>query len=231
MVEDHDNDSKASSSPVRRRDVLKYTSGSLVALTGMGTVSAKSGKKKEKTVKRLLRELEAADDPAAYYEELSAREQELVKLGLKPDHVGDIESGVEVTSDGDLTTQGTTTYTERHEINLENYLNQTIITYRHKLDWDVDTGSNEITSVDVSTEGWGFLFWQYDREVDPEYKTVQADGCSSTRSGLFRYCNEVEGVGYCTKELDTKVTSNISGFPNGESSTGEDIDRECGTSC
>lgn len=227
------NQNPKSNKIINRRDLIKYASGSLMATTSIGMVSAKPSKSKENKVKQLLKSVQESDNREAYYKTLSQREKELVQFGLslKPN---DLSSETTVSRNTDsssrLTPQGTTTYTERNKVTVPNPFNQTILTYYHTLHWTVDLGANKITSANVEVSGTGFLFWQYDREVDPQYKTVRGDGCSSTRSGLFRECNEVEGVGFCTKELDTKITSNISGFPNGRASSSENV-RQCGTNC
>ena len=194
--------------------------------------SGEKGNKDEK-IQRLIQELKSAPDPEEYYDQLSEQEKELVKIGLKPEKIGAVkeEFNKEKTSQSGISTEAiTVTYTKRHTVPVENIYGNKIYEYNHKLEWVVN-GSEEIDSVSVTTDGSGFLHWKYSGDIDPEQKTVDAEGCSSTKSGLFQYCNEVEGVGHCTKELNSRITSAISGFPNGESSTSEDIAGECGTDC
>ncbi|WP_264556778.1 hypothetical protein [Halocatena marina] len=219
--------------PVKRREVLKYTTGTLVATTGIGMVSAKPSKDEEKKVKKLLKALQNADDKEEYYASLSHREKELVKSGLtlNLDNISSVTTSNKNTNhNSSPAPQATTTYTHRHRIEVPNNLGQTILTYIHTLHWEVDLGPNEITSVNVETSGSGKLFWVYEKDIDPQYKTVQPDGCHSKRSGLFRYCNKLEGFEYCTKELRTKITSDISGFPNSSHNTAKNV-VQCGTNC
>lgn len=214
-----------------RREILKHSVSSIVAVSGIGLASGKQ-KDNGEEIKSLIQELKSASDPEEHYRQLSEQEKELVKIGLKPAKIGSVEEELKKdVSQSELSTQGmTVTYTKRHTVPVENVYGNKIYEYNHKLEWVVDE-SGEIDNANVTTSGSGFLHWKYSGDIDPEQKTVGADGCSSTKSGLFQYCNEIEGVGHCTKELNSRITSAISGFPNGESSTSEDIAGECGTNC
>lgn len=215
-----------------RRKILKHSASSIVALSGIGMASGKQAGKEEK-IKRLIQELKEASNPKERYKQLSEKEKELVKEGLKPAKIGTVEEEVtvnETTQSGVSTQAITKTYTKRNTVIVKNNYGNKILEYNHKLDWVVNS-SGEISSASATTSGSGFLHWKYSENIDPEEKTVGAEGCSSTKSGLFQYCNEVYGVGHCTKEMNTRLTSNISGFPNGKSSTSEDIAGECGSNC
>lgn len=212
--------------------MIKSSASSIVALSGIGLASGEQRNKDEKT-KNLIQELKAADDPQEQYRQLSEREKELVKTGLKPAKIGTVKEELEKeeTSSSEISSQAmTVTYTKRHTVPVENVYGNKIYEYNHKLQWVVND-SGEIDSASVTTSGSGFLHWKYSGDIDPEQKTVDAEGCSSTKSGLFQYCNEHNGIGHCTKELNSRITSAISGFPNGQSSTSENIAGECGTNC
>lgn len=242
MISDKDIESKCGVDRINRRDLLKYSAGSLAAFSSVGQVAGRrragsdrrSHSDKKEKAEALLQELRNADNKQAYYDSLSKEEKELVREALQPVKLGPAWTETDQT----ISAQGMeTTYTETHHVTAENRLGQEIIQYDHELKWTVDREAGEVTSMNVSTGGSGDLFWRYSHDIDPEEKTIGSDGCHSTKSGLFQYCNGHKikqinfGYDYCARELNTRLTSAISGFPNGRSSTSENKDIHCGTDC
>ncbi|WP_153552247.1 hypothetical protein [Halomicrobium sp. LC1Hm] len=228
-----DKDIQTGERRLNRRSILKLSGALGTSLSGVGVAAGRdrsrsNNGKRDKKIKSLIQELKTADDKEEYYKSLSEKEKELLKEGLRPVKIGSVwTSNKQVVS-----IQGMeTTYTEIQHVTADNIYDDEIIQYNHELKWTVDKENDEITGMNVSTGGEGTFFWQYTKDIDPEQRTIDDDGCHSKKSGLFQYCNEVKGVGFCTAELNTRLTSDISGFPNGRSSTRNDKDIECGRSC
>lgn len=234
-MSDEDIGEASRTTTTNRRELLRGSVGSLLAVSGVGVSAARRTKDSPtRSAAELIEAFEASEDKAEFYRTLSDQERKSVREGLRPERIGTATS--EVSENPFVSAQGnTTTYTKRQRIPVENEYGQEIIHYNHRLDWVVDTDAEEVQSISVDTSGSGSLFWEYSHDIDPQQRTVHDDGCHSTRSGLFQYCNsiDVEGYGfsYCTAELNTRITSAISGFPNGNSTTAQNIDGECGRDC
>lgn len=240
-MSDKDPDSESGRGKFSRRQFITYSSGPILAFSGIGTATANRGEESGRRVhgsnedeitKELVVGMKEASDEEAYYRSLSDREKELLREGFEPHHIGEVETQTTKT----VSAQGfETTYTKRHKVPVESNAGVEILRYRHRLDWTVDRDANEVVGASVSTDGSGDGFWRYSFDIDPEERTVATDGCNSTKSGLFQYCNTAKfygyGYDYCTAELNTRISSAISGFPNGESNTSEIIDGECGRDC
>jgi len=213
-----------------RRKVLKLGGASLVGFAGfgVGNVNANSGAPtvdpdSTRSVNKFLEylsELSYKEQKNAV-ESLSKKEREPVLDALSNVQ---LESITTVTSEPvetqSISTAATRLYDAKNVITAQNdegTLN--LWRFTHRVEWKVDTSDNSIIqgSQNITQDGRQKAYpWGY-RGVHDRSAYFDSDGLNSREEGLFRYCPSDTGVNYCIEENDHVSWSNISAFPNGQS--------------
>lgn len=217
-----------------RRKLLKTMGVSVtgLGLTGISTATATAQDVDEETVEELLHELLNADDQEAFLAQLSEDKRQAVlnaTSNVTVESTEPVVSQASVSSDA-ISPAAQTTYSKFHRVNVRSASQNWLILfyYDHTLDWTVENG--DVISASVTTSGGtDLVLWGYYGDVD-SYKYVDDAGCSSTETGIFKFCNNVQGVKVCEPDETTLVTSAISGFPSGQSSTSEIVEN-CYPNC